>query len=182
MFVDLLLLLIFIVIAGLGFFQGTIKLIIALVTFYASIVLSSLYFKFLSIYMVRRGTSSVVADAISFFLILAVSFALLLALSLYTFRYVRFPGKLEFVDRILGVVFGVMLGVVLTSIVAMVFQFLFITNSAGNAYPISRALQNSVRSSTLLPLLIGNILPRLFTAVSPFLPDAAVPFFNPSGR
>lgn len=181
MFIDLVLLLLFIIIAGLGFFQGTIKLVIAIVTFYASIVLSSLYFKFLASYMARRGTNTFVADAISFFLILVIAFAILLSLSLYTFRYVRFPGKLEFVDRILGVLFGVVLGVVLTSILSMVLQYVFISHSAGDAYPISRALQGSVRSSVLLPLLIYNILPQLFAVVSPFLPDAAIPFFNPAG-
>lgn len=179
MVVDLFLLAVFIIVTGVGFFQGTIKLTIAILTFYGSIILASLYFKFLSLYMARRGTSTIVADAVSFFIILAVCFIILLAAALYTFRYVRLPGQLEFVDRIIGVVLGVVLAVVVTSIMAMVVQFLFVTNNAGNPYPITRALQSSTRSSTLRPLLIFNILPQLFTVVSPFLPDAALPFFNP---
>lgn len=179
MVVDLFLLVVFIIVTGVGFFQGTIKLAIAILTFYASIILASLYFKFLSLYMLRRGTSSVVADAVSFFLILTICFIILLAAALYTFRYVRLPGRLEFVDRIIGVVLGVALAVVVTSILSMVLHFLFITNNAGNPYPITRALQSSTRASTLRPLLIFNILPQLFTLISPFLPDAALPFFNP---
>jgi membrane protein required for colicin V production len=182
MFVDALLLLIFIIVAGVGFFQGTIKLFIAIITFYASIVLASLYFKFLSSFLSRRGTSPVVSDAISFFLIITVCFIILLAAGLYTFRYVRMPGRLEYLDRILGVVLGILLGVILSSIVAMVLQFLFITNNAGNPYPISRALQASTRSSNLLRVLIFNILPQLFNTVAPFLPDAALPFFSPGRR
>lgn len=182
MFVDVLLLLLFVIITGIGFFQGTIKLVISLITFYASIILASLYFKFLSLYFTHRGTSPVIADAVSFFLILALCFIILLAVALYTFRYVRMPGRLEYVDRIVGVVLGVVLGAVLTSIVAMVLQYMFITHSAGSGYPITRALQSSTRSSTLLQLLIFNILPRLFTLVAPFLPDAATPFFNPVQR
>lgn len=179
MFVDLLLLAFFLVITGLGFFQGTIRLVIALVTFYASVILASLYFKFLSLFFTRRGTSAIVADAVSFFILLAICFIVLLAAALYTFRYLRLPGKLEYLDRILGVVFGVVLGVIFTSIVAMVLQYAFITHNAGDPYPISRALQNSTRVSTFRPLLIFNILPRLFTTVAPFLPDAAIPFFQP---
>ncbi|HEX6290984.1 MAG TPA: CvpA family protein [Herpetosiphonaceae bacterium] len=179
MFVDLLLLFGFIVITAVGFFQGTIKIVLALVTFYASVILASLYFKFASLYMVRRGTSAVVADAISFFLILVICFILLLAAALYTFRYVRFPGRLEFVDRIIGVMLGVILGVVFMSIVGMVLQFLFISNSIGDPYPITRSLQNSTRTSTLLPLLINNILPQVFSLVAPFLPESALPFFRP---
>lgn len=179
MVVDLFLLIVFIIVTGVGFFQGTIKLTIALLTFYASIILASLYFKFLSLYMLRRGTSSIVADAVSFFIILAVCFIILLTAALYTFRYVRLPGRLEFIDRIIGVLLGVVLAVVVTSVLAMVLQFLFVSNNAGNPYPITRALQGSTRGSSLRPLLIFNILPQLFTLVSPFLPDAALPFFNP---
>lgn len=178
MFVNLLLMGLFLIITGAGFFQGTIKLVIALLTFYVSVVLASLYFKFLATFF---NTGPVVAEAISFFIILAISFALLLAMALYTFRYVRFPGRLEYLDRIIGVGFGVILGVIVASIVAMVLHYMFISHSAGNEYPITRALQNSTRSSTLLRLLIYNILPRMFALVSPFLPDAAIPFFNPVG-
>ena len=179
MIIDLLLLLVFIIVTGVGFFQGTIKLAVAILTFYASIILGSLYFKFLSLFRTRRGTSSVVADAVSFFIILTICFIVLLAAALYTFRYVRLPGSLDFVDRIIGVLLGVVLGVVVASIVAMVLQFMFVTHSAGNPYPITRVIQGSTRASSLRPILIFNILPQLFTAVSPFLPDAALPFFNP---
>lgn len=180
MVVDIFLLAVFIIVTGVGFFQGTIKLAIAILTFYASIILASLYFKFLSLYMLRRGTSSIVADAVSFFIILTICFIILLAAALYTFRYVRLPGRLDLLDRIIGVALGVVMAVVVTSIFAMVLQFLFVSNNAGNAYPISRALQSSTRASTLRPTLIFNILPQLFTLVAPFLPDAALPFFNPS--
>jgi membrane protein required for colicin V production len=179
MFVNVLLMALFLIVTGAGFFQGTVKLVIALVTFYMSVVLASLYFKLLATYF--NNTSSVVAEAVSFFMLLTVCFILLLAMSLYTFRYVRFPGRLEYVDRILGVGFGVVLGVVLASIIAMVLHYMFISHHAGNEYPITRALQRSTQTSQILRLLIHNILPRLFTLVSPFLPDAAIPFFNPAG-
>ena len=178
MFVNLFLIALFLVVTGTGFFQGTVKLLIALVTFYVSVVLASLYFKFLATYF--KNTSAIVAESVSFFLILALCFAILLAMALYTFRYVRFPGRLEYVDRILGVVLGVVFGALVACVVAMILQYAFISHSAGNEYPITRALQRSTRGSQLVQILIYNILPRLFTAVSPFLPDAALPFFNPT--
>lgn len=178
MFVNLVLMALFLIVTGTGFFQGTVKLVIALVTFYISVVLASLYFKFLATYF--KNTSPVIAESVSFFIILAICFVILLAMALYTFRYVRFPGRLEYVDRILGVVFGVVFGVLLACVTAMILQYAFISHSAGNEYPISRALQRSTRSSQLVQVLIYNILPRLFAAVSPFLPDAALPFFNPT--
>jgi uncharacterized membrane protein required for colicin V production len=179
MFIDILLLIIFLVIAATGFFQGTIKILIAILSFYASVVLASLYFKFMALAFARSGTSPIVADSLSFFLILAICFILLLAMALYTFRYVRIPVRLEFVDRLLGLVFGVILGVVFTSILAMMLHYAFVTHSAGDLYPLTRAIQNSTRTSTFRQLLIFNILPQMYTVVSPFLPDAALPFFNP---
>lgn len=179
MFIDILLLLLFIVITGLGFFQGTIRLLIAIIALYASVILSSLYFKSLSLYMSGSGTNAVVADAVSFFVILLVAFLILFSLSLYTFRYLRLPGRLEFLDRMLGVVLGVFFGVILTSLVAMILQYAFITHSAGDFYPLTRAIQRSTRSSVLRELLIFNILPRLYATVAPVLPDAALPFFSP---
>ena len=178
MFVNVILMALFLIVTGAGFFQGTVKLVIALVTFYMSVVLASLYFKLMATYF--SNTSPVVAEAVSFFIILALCFIILLAMSLYTFRYVRFPGRLEYLDRILGVGFGVILGVVAASIIAVVLQFMFITHNAGNEYPITRALQRSTQNSQILQLLLSNIMPRLLTILSPFLPDAALPFFYPS--
>lgn len=178
MFVDLLLLFGFIIISALGFFQGTVKLVIALVTFYASVILASLYFKFAASYIARSGTSPIIADAVSFFLILAICFILLLAAALYTFRYVRFPNKLEFIDRILGLLFGIVLGAVGMSIVGMVLRFLFVSHSIGDPYPLTRSLQSSTRTSNILPLLIENIMPQIFRIIGPFIPEAALPFFS----
>lgn len=182
MFVDFLLLIFFLIVVATGFFQGTIKLLIASVTFYASIILASLYFKFVSLAFTRRGTSPIIADSLSFFLILTIAFVFLLTMALYTFRYIRMPGRLEYVDRMLGVVLGVVLGVILASILAMVLHYAFVTHSAGNGYPITRWLQGSTRNSTLRQALIFNILPQLYASVAPFLPDAALPFFRPSIR
>lgn len=177
MFVNVILMALFLIVTGAGFFQGTVKLVIAIVSFYMSVVLASLYFKLMATYF--KNTSPVVAEAVSFFIILTLCFIMLLAMSLYTFRYVRFPGRLEYLDRILGVAFGVVLGVISASIIAMVLQYMFISHHAGNEYPITRALQRSTQSSVLLQLLIHNILPKLLTLLSPFMPEAAIPFFNP---
>jgi uncharacterized membrane protein required for colicin V production len=180
-FVDILLLLVIIGITATGFFNGTIHLLIAVVSFYASIVLSSLYFRFLAVFFTRRGTSEVVADSLSFFVILVLCFIILFVSGTYTFRYVRFPGRLDYLDRMLGVIAGLVLASMVAVIIAIVFHFAFIRhNVAATAnFPLTRTFQTSVQRSTLVPLLIEHVLPRLYVTVGPLLPDAAQPFFRP---
>jgi uncharacterized membrane protein required for colicin V production len=180
-FVDLLLLVLLIAITAAGFFRGTIRLIIALVTFYASIVLSSLYFSFLALFFTRRGTSSAIANAISFFVILLLCFIILFSAGVYTFRYIRIPGRLDYLDRVLGTGLGLLLAAMVTGIVAMIFHYTFVNNdpSASANLPLTAAFQRSVRRSTVIPLLLDHVLPRLYVTVGPLLPDAAQPFFQP---
>ncbi len=181
-FVDILLIIVFLVTIGLGFFKGTIKLMISLVMFYASVVLAGLYFQFLAVLFTRRGTASQVANGISFFLILFVCFAILLVAGLYTFRYLRMPGRLDYLDRILGTAVGLALGVLVIGIISMVLNYIFVQfNPAQTAsFPLTGLFQSSVRNSTIRKLMIRNVLPPVYRSVSPFLPDAAVSFFNPS--
>lgn len=180
-FVDLLLLVLLIAITATGFFKGTIRLIIALITFYASIVLASLYFRFLAVFFTARGTSEAVANGISFFLILFLCFLILVSAGVYTFRYVRISGRLDYLDRLLGAILGLLMAAMVAAIVAIIFRYTFILNdpAATASFPLTRAFQNSVRRSALLPLMIDYILPRLYMVLGPFLPDAAQPFFQP---
>ncbi len=181
-FVDLLLLALLIAITAVGFFKGTIRLIIAIVTFYASIVLSSLYFRFLTVFFTRRGTSPAVADAISFFIILLICFVILFMAGAYTFRYMRFPAQLDVLDRMLGALFGLVLAAMVAVIVAIVLHYIFIRHNVADTltFPLARSFQGSVQKSTLMPLLIDHVLPRLYLALGPLLPDAAQPFFQPN--
>lgn len=181
-FVDLILLVLLIAITAVGFFKGTIRLIVAVITFYASIVLSSLYFRFLTVFFTRRGTSAAVADAISFFVILFICFLILFMAGVYTFRYVRFPGQLDYLDRMLGAVFGLVLAAMVAVIVAIVLHYTFIRHNVADSasFPLTRSFQGSVQKSTLMPLLIDQVLPRLYVTLGPLLPDAAQPFFQPN--
>lgn len=179
--IDLVLILVLLGTIALGFFKGTIKLLVSLFAFYASVVLAGLYFRFMATFFTSRGTAPQVANAISFFLILFACFVLLALAGLYTFRYIRLPGRLDYLDRILGTVLGVGLAVLLTGILAMLLNYVFVENTSAqaNSLPIMGFLQRSVRGSTVCSLLINRILPTVYTLVGPFLPEAALTMFNP---
>ena len=181
-FVDLLLMVLLIAIIAIGFFQGTIRIIIAIVTLYASIVLASLYFRFLAVFFTQRGATPPIADSISFFTILAICFIMLFVASAYTFRYLHIPDRFDVLDRLLGTLLSFVLAAMVGVAISMVLNYAFVRYDAArlSAFPFTPTLQRSVRSSTLMPLLLNYVLPRFYKSVAPFLPEAAQPFFRPT--
>jgi membrane protein required for colicin V production len=181
MLVDLLLLGTIILVAAAGFFHGTIKLLLALLMFYASLLLAGLYYNFAALAFVERGANPVLAQAFSFFLILVVAFMLLLVAAVYTFRYVRLPARLDVLDRMLGTGVGILFGFAVTCILALVLRYAFITHDlAGDGgFALMRMLQSSTRSASLVPLLLGRVFPPIYVLIAPFLPDTARVLFTP---
>ena len=161
---------------ALGFFQGTIKLIVAIVAFYVGIVLASLYFLIVGDFFRRRFESTPqVGQITAFALILLVSFLLLLAAGLYTFRYARMPASLDFIDRIIGSLLGLVLGALFLGIFAIVLAQLFINRDVAGAidFPVIAFLQSRIRTSFLLPYFRDYILPLIYSSVRPVLPREA---------
>jgi hypothetical protein len=88
---------------ALGFFQGIIRLAIAIISFYLSIILASLYFQSLGRFFRERfGTTFDIAQMVAFGTILLTAFFLITIAGLYTFRYAKMPASLDFVDKIVG--------------------------------------------------------------------------------
>ena len=91
---DIVFILLVLAFLALGFFQGTIKLLIAIVSFYVSIILASLYFQLVgSFFRQRFRTNLEVGQITAFGVILMVAFLLLTFAGLYTFRYARLPAS-----------------------------------------------------------------------------------------
>lgn len=180
MFVDIVLVGAIIAIAALGFFQGTLKVICALLVFFASLILAGLYYNWMSIALTRRGVDHILADISSFTILVVVAFVLLLAATLYTFRYVHIPARLEILDRLVGTGVGIVLGFVVSSMLALVLRYAFVNHSLAGSGSLAllSGLQRSVRGSTLASLLVQRIVPHLYVLLAPFLPEAARALFT----
>jgi len=158
---------------ALGFFQGTIKLLIAIIAFYVGLVLASLYFQVVgNFYRVRFNSSPEVSQITAFATVLLVSFLLLTMAGLYTFRYAKMPASLDFLDRIVGTLLGLLLGGLFIGMLAVLLRDLFVFRNAAGAltYPIMQAFQDSVRSSFLVRFFGTNILTLIYNMVRPVLP------------
>ncbi len=180
-YIDLTLLVLMFAFLALGFFQGTIKLLIAIISFYVSIILASLYFQFVGAFFRQRfHTSGDGSQIIAFGIILLLGFLLLTTTGIYTFRYAKMPPSLDFIDRIIGTLFGLILGGLIVGMTAEVLYLFFVLRSpAGEvSFPIMRSFQSTTRSSFLVIFFKDSILPLILGLVRPVIPAEAWAFFN----
>ncbi|HNP73224.1 MAG TPA: CvpA family protein [Kouleothrix sp.] len=174
--VDLIFILILLGGLALGFFQGTVKLLVAIVAFYVAIVLASLYFQSVgNFFRLRFNTTADVGQITAFAVVLMVSFLLLTIAGLYTFRYFRMPVSLDFIDKILGTLLGLLMAALFMGMLAVLLKDLFVFRSPASSasLPFMIATQSSVRASTLVRFFGDNILPLIYTSVRPVLPREA---------
>lgn len=173
--IDILFIIILFGALALGIFQGTIKLLVAIIALYASIVLASLYYQALGVFFRDRFNSTLeVGQITGFAVILMVTFLLLTIAGLYTFRYAQIPASLDFVDRMLGTLLGLVLGALFLGMLAILLRILFTQNVAGTLqYPFMITIQDGVRRSQLIPFFANNVLPLIYASVRPILPEQA---------
>lgn len=174
--IDLLFILILLGGLALGFFQGTIKLLVTIVAFYVSLVLASLYFLAVgNFFRVRFNSSQEVGQITAFATVMLISFLLLTLAGLYTFRYVKVPPSLDFFDKIIGTLLGLLLGALFMGLLAILLKDLFVYRSPASeaALPIVISFQGGVRGSTLVSFFGDRLFPLLYRTAKPILPSEA---------
>lgn len=174
-FMDVLFILLFIAIVAAGFFQGMVRFLVIGVAFYLALVLASLYYPSFGGFITRSfSTDRYVAQYVAFTLVLMIGFALLTAAGLYTFRYFRMPGGLEYVDRILGVLLSLVFGALIIGILAALIYNLMIVRGGRNVdLPLFRMIGNSVAGSFVINYFSTEVLPLTYTFLDPILPEGA---------
>lgn len=179
-FMDVLLILIFFGILATGFFQGMIRLLVMIAALYLATVLASLYYAPLGEFFVRQfSTQRYVGQYVAFVLVHAISFTLLAIAGIYTFRYAKLPGRLDYLDRIIGMLLGMVLGGLLVGIIANLLWNLMIMRGGRNIdLPIFRMVGNSVAGSFVIQYFSNVVLPLTYSYIDPFLPDGANLIFS----
>jgi membrane protein required for colicin V production len=178
---DLFILLGLIVFTAVGFSQGTIRVVVSIFSFYLALVLASLYYRIVGVFLMNRlDTSPTAAPAVGFGLVLLFSFIVLVAALLYTFRYAQVPNSLQILDRTIGAVLGLVLGGLIMGMYAVVMRYIFIDHNltAEVTWPVARAFQSSVRSSFMIQFFLSDVLPLILNTLDPVLPDEANVIFN----
>lgn len=174
-FTDLFFILIFVAMLAIGFFQGMIRLLIMIISLYLGLVLASLYYAPLGEIFVRNFRADrFVGQYVAFFLVLFFSFVLLTLAGLYTFRYAKLPGGLQYLDRIVGTLLGMFLGVLLIGITGSLLWNLMIMRGGRNIdLPLFGMIGTSVANSSLERYFSQVLLPMTYSYIDPFLPEGA---------
>jgi uncharacterized membrane protein required for colicin V production len=174
-FVDLLFILSFFGIIVLGFFQGMLRLAVLVIAFYLALVLASLYYAPIGELFVRNFHSQqFVAYYTAFFLVLLLGFILVTAAGIYTFREVKLPGPLRYLDQIVGLLLGLLLGALVVGISASLLWNLMIVKGGRTIdIPIFGMLGNSIEQSVLVRYFSTTVLPLAYNRMAPFLPQGA---------
>jgi uncharacterized membrane protein required for colicin V production len=172
---DILFILLFFTMLAVGFFQGMVRLLVIIVAFYLAMVLASLYYPSLGEFFVRRlGAERFVGQYVAFALVLFFASLLLTLAGLYTFRYFRMPGGLDYLDRIGGAVLGLVFGALLIGILASLLYNLMIIRGGRNIdLPLMRSLGNAIANSFVLRYFADIVLPLAYGALDPVLPEGA---------
>lgn len=173
--IDILFILLFFGTLAAGFFQGMVRLLVLLLAFYLALVLASLYYPSLGEFFLRTfNTQRFVGQYMGFALVLFFGFLLLALAGLYTFRYFRMPGGLEFLDRVIGSVLGMVFGALLIGIFAALIWNLMIVRGGRNVdFPLMRSLGNSISGSFVLRYFSETVLPLVYNFLDPILPEGA---------
>lgn len=172
---DLLFILLFFGTLAVGFFQGMVRILVVIIAFYLSLVLASLYYPTLGEFLVRSFRAErFVGQYVAFALVLFVSFLLLTLAGLYTFRYFRMPGGLEYLDRIGGTVLGMIFGAMLIGITASLLYNLMVVRGGRNIdLPLMRMFGNAIAGSFVMNYFSNEILPLTYSFLDPILPEGA---------
>lgn len=177
--IDLLFLVLFIALLSVGYFQGVVRLGMMMLAFYLSLVLASLYFQTIGLFLRNQfHLVPYMADYFGFFIMLIFGFILLASATSYTFRTAHLPGKLQFIDHILGIFVGLLLAAWLLGIFAILLWNLMVLRHGGDIdLPIMRMIGSSVANSFTLRFLANDVLPQVYELLDPILPDAAAILF-----
>ena len=180
---DILLALIFVAALAVGLFQGMIRLIILIVALYLATVLASLYYAPLGEIFVRRfELQRIVGQYIAFAIVHGIAFLLISLAGLYTFRYTRLPGTLEYIDRIGGIFLGIAFGAILVGIIGdLLWNLLMVRGGREIDLPIFQLLGDSVANSVIIQSFSKVILPLTYTYLDPILPNGANLLFSANG-
>ncbi|EFO81206.1 colicin V production protein [Oscillochloris trichoides DG-6] len=173
--IDILFLLLFVGSLIAGYFQGMIRQAILLVTLYLSLVLASLYYTSVGLWLVKTFSADrFVGQYVGFTLVLFFCFLSLSAAGLYTFRYAHLPGGLRHLDHAGGMILGMLLGTfIIGTFAAVLYNMMIVRGGARIDLPLMRWLGDSVATSFVLQYFARDLLSLVYSILDPILPQAA---------
>jgi uncharacterized membrane protein required for colicin V production len=173
--VDIILFLIIVGFAFLGFTKGTVKLFIILASIYLGFIIAAIYYLPVAdlVHNLFNISLSKVAQIIAFLLINVVVALVLSILLFQFFGHIEIEGRAgACIDRPIGMLLGFLTGILFTAILVILLEVPYNLYEdlrlAGDQAPLLGILHDWFSNSLLAPVLI-NGLPILMGSISPLL-------------
>jgi uncharacterized membrane protein required for colicin V production len=182
---DIFLVLLFVGLVSLGFWQGLLKESWFLLSLYLAAVLASLYGDYLASLVTTQvpqvgpgepGSAVNVSSAVGFFAVFALAVIILFAILAALFSRVRFPASLLWLDKAGGIVLGIVTAFTVTSLVAYILYAL-LGGYGPPEWAFYGVLKNQRLTSPLMQAFLA-IRPVIMAAIRPWLPGELPAFLR----
>jgi uncharacterized membrane protein required for colicin V production len=181
--VDAIVVVIFLVCAGLGFWQGFVRLLLTLVAGYVGLAVATASYGPAAGLLMSAGDDlqRSTAEVLSFSGILVITAVVLLLGGVFTFRHFHLPRRLSMVDQFSGVVLGVVTGALAVSLALLIASFsatlahYFLATSGSNL--LISVVSNGMDTSATVPVF-HRLVPIISSAVRPWAPLGLPPFLH----
>lgn len=181
---DIFLVLLFVGLVALGFWQGLLREIWLLLSLYLSAILASLYGDYLAGLVGARieevgpaGSAGSVSSAMGFFIVFALGVIVLFAILAALFANLRLRASLLWLDKVGGISLGLITSFVLTAIIAYVLYALLGGPGPHQEYAFFAILRNQRLTSPLLHAFLVS-RPVILATIRPWLPGGLPTFLR----
>jgi len=181
---DIFLILIFVGLVALGFWQGLLREIWLLLALYLSAVLASLYGDYLASLVGAQvqgvgpgGSGGAVSSALGFFVVFALGVVIIFAILASLFSSLRLRASLLWLDKVGGITLGLVTSFVLTSFVAYVLYAILGGPGPYQEYAFFAVLRNQRLTSPLLKAFLVS-RPVIMATIQPWLPGGLPAFLR----
>ncbi len=179
---DFAILIFFMGIIGLGFFSGVSRVTAAIIAIYFGAIVSAAFYRgiteFVRTELVSIGTR---AGQLIFFGITFLVFSILFTIVLSRWLGdLHLPRRFTILDNIGGAALGIVVSGLALTLAALVLTIMLQAINhvtTGGSGPLLGALQDQVRSSSLVPLFL-RMAPFFMGAISPWFPGGLPPILS----
>lgn len=180
--VDVVVMILFVACAGIGFIQGFARLLIALVGIYIGFVVAAASYRPAAEYLavLSGDMNPVTAEIVAFSLLLIVTAVMLIVAGLSLFKHFSLPRPMAVINQIGGVFLGVAtgtlaltLGILISSFGVVLLHYAVV--SVEPNWMFLRFVSMDMQSSATVPFFL-HLTPFLSGLISPWAP-AGLPLF-----
>ncbi len=182
---DIIILITFMALVGVGFFNGVTRLTAAIVAVYFSAILAAVFYRALTTAAVDiiPGMDQVTGE-LAIFLLLFLGFSVTFTVAMARWLSgMKIPRRLRILDNIGGALLGIVVAAITLTVTSMVLEFSVqvmdrvVSSGTSNAADL---IDSGIRGSALVPVFL-RLAPFFVQAIAPWFPGGVPPILERVG-